>query len=228
MTSKKIFSSSQAIKFGWENFKKNFWFFIEIMLLWMGLEIILSQLETLVPENAVLLSILSFLVGWFIELGFILGVCVIVLKVIKGEKPFFGDLFTRHSFTTLKTFLIISSFLTLPIILLSIWEIFSDLGVKSDGIRWSISLMILICETILMVRFGFAGFLLLEKKSKGAIEALKLSWRMTKTQWNSISLFVVILLGFNLLGAALFGAGLLITVPVSVLAYGYVYSKFAS
>ena len=59
------------------------------------------------------------------------------------------------------------------------------------------------------------------------IDAMKKSWYMTKGFVVELFLFYLLIIGINLLGAIAFGIGLIVSMPVSTLAYAYMYRKIA-
>ncbi len=74
------------------------------------------------------------------------------------------------------------------------------------------------------VKYQFYKLFIVDKEM-GPIEALRESGKITKgNMWNLIFLLLV-LMGLNLFGAIIFGIGLFITIPVTLLAYIFVYKK---
>lgn len=69
----------------------------------------------------------------------------------------------------------------------------------------------------------FAG--LVVDKGLDPIEALKRSFQITAGKFWDLLLFVLIMLGINILGILCLGVGLLITLPLTSLALIYIYRK---
>ena len=67
------------------------------------------------------------------------------------------------------------------------------------------------------------AFFVVVGRREGPLEALRLSLRLTQGKGGPLLLLSLFLLGFNLLGAAFLGLGLLITVPVSALMCAHAY-----
>lgn len=87
----------------------------------------------------------------------------------------------------------------------------------------SIGLFLLIIPGIyFMIRYGFYGYLIVDK-DYGPIESLQVSSRATRgIKWKLFELFLVLIL-INLIGFFLLGIGLLISIPVSILAVATIY-----
>ena len=71
------------------------------------------------------------------------------------------------------------------------------------------------------LKFGFAGFLVVDRKLD-PIEALRESNRLTMgTKWQLFA-FALLAFGINLVGAIALGIGLMVTIPTTVIAAAYV------
>jgi uncharacterized membrane protein len=76
----------------------------------------------------------------------------------------------------------------------------------------------------LAITFGFFGYNIVDKEH-GIMESIEQSAAITRAQKWDLFAFGVVLFFFNLAGAIALGIGLLITVPVSMIALAYVYRK---
>ena len=93
------------------------------------------------------------------------------------------------------------------------------------GVMVGIGFIFLIVPGIyLAITFGFFGYNIVDKEH-GIVESIEQSAAITKAQKWDLFGFGVALFFFNLAGAIALGVGLLITVPVSMLALAYVYRK---
>lgn len=89
----------------------------------------------------------------------------------------------------------------------------------------SVGLVLLVIPGILWAaQFAFAPFLVVDQQ-RDPIAALKESSRLTRGQRPQLIVFGLAVFGVNLLGALAFGVGLLLTVPTSVLAAAYVFRR---
>ena len=86
-------------------------------------------------------------------------------------------------------------------------------------------LLFIIPGFYLMLKYGFAPFLIVDKKDLRIKEAFKQSAQMSDgVKWKLFGLCLVMIL-LNLLGALALGFGLLVSVPVTMLAYIHVYKE---
>ena len=69
---------------------------------------------------------------------------------------------------------------------------------------------------------GFSTYLVVDR-AKGPIEALKESWRVTYGHKWRLFLLTLVILGINILGAIALLVGLLVSIPVSWLAFTHAY-----
>ena len=91
------------------------------------------------------------------------------------------------------------------------------------GIIVIIGLVLLVVPGIIAaLGLLFASYLIIDKK-KGPIEAMKESWRIAKGHWGKLFLFMLAIIGLNILGLVLLFVGLFVTVPVSMIAMVHVY-----
>src|SRR3989344_2927339 len=101
-------------------------------------------------------------------------------------------------------------------------------GVKIlTGIIIVIGLILLIVPGVIAIlTLLFATYLVIDR-NLGPIEAMKESARMTKGhRWN-LFLLILALLGINILGAIALLVGLLVSIPVSILAVAHAYRTLA-
>lgn len=201
----KSFSIGDAIRFGWETFKKYPWFFIIAALV---VAVVTSQIrveqrvgEPISPETALLgsiIGIISFLVNTFVTMG----VFNVSLKFADGQQGEAADFISAYP------------------------RYFTFLGAS---ILYSIAVAIgtilfIIPGIIIGVRLQFFGFFILDQGA-GVTEALQRSWEATRGVGWQVFFFDLALLGIIILGALALGVGLLIAVPVTWLALAYVYRR---
>jgi uncharacterized membrane protein len=198
------FSINEALKYGWETFKAKAGFFI-------GLVVVLA-LVTIVPD---------YIVGRLFEQGSALR--VIFTLIIRLFGLFLGMITTRISldlYDTGETDLskiggLLSQFLPY-------------LGGKIIyGIMVLIGMVLLIIPGIIVsYMFLYVGYLIVDRQL-GPIEALKESKVITDgSKWH-LFLFSMVIALLNIIGAVCLGVGLLITIPVTLMASVYVYRQLS-
>ncbi|MCY0541645.1 hypothetical protein OVW21_26825, partial [Klebsiella pneumoniae] len=62
-------------------------------------------------------------------------------------------------------------------------------------------------------------------EGEGIMESVRASSKLTRNHMGALVLFVLALVGLNILGFLVIVVGLLVTIPISVLAYSHVYLK---
>ena len=205
--SAKKFSKKESIKIGWNIMKNNFWFFVGayafIILISYFPVIVASIFEKI--ELPTIFTVLFFIISLVFGLAQVvlsMGLIYILIKLVKGEKPVFKDLFKKAN--KIIDYIISSM----------IYSIIVTFGF----------ILLIIPGIIFATRFQFYQYLIIDK-NKGPIEALEISWKMTKgSVWNLFLLWLLFVL-INIAGAIVLGIGLLATVPTTMIAMAWVYKK---
>lgn len=194
-----LFSISDALKQAWKFTKENFFFLLIYQII---LFIILGFLGT--AQEKWEWSILHLL-GWFIVILGKMGLYNSSLMIVDEQKPHFDQLYTNWR-------------------LLYSWIVASFIF----GVAFVIGLMLFIVPGLyIWARYGFYPFIILDKNS-GPLEALNLSAEITHgNRWHVFLLFFACTI-LDILGALFFGIGLLITIPITLLALAIVYRQLAS
>jgi len=208
---------NESLSFGWQTLKNNLGFIIGA-LLFVGavnfLGNLIGNLFSMLLEKAgenfptVLLLViglmyLAFFLGWiFISTLLQMGLLKIWLKFVDAQKPEFGDLFGQYPvfFRYLLSSILYGLIILGGTILLVI-----------PGIIWAIKYM-------------FFGYLVIDQKM-GAIEALKASGKITMGYKWDLFVFGILCLLVNIAGTLLCLVGLLFTVPITMIAWAYLYRK---
>ncbi|MBP9771778.1 MAG: hypothetical protein KBD16_02535 [Candidatus Pacebacteria bacterium] len=194
------FSKKEALRFGWNTFKARPWIFIGAAALLMVISMIFNKL-TQGREDILtfVIAIVGTLVQWWLFIGF----TRMTLHAHAGTPVVFKTLF-GESWKTLLQYAIIAVL---------------------SGILVGIGLVLLVVPGIIVyTMIALAPFFLLERGMKG-IDAMKESRRVTEGHRMNLFLFVLILAALNILGALALWVGLLVTIPVSLLAFVYVFKQ---
>ena len=177
-----------------DDFKKNMGTWIAFTFAIFVVSLSISMAS---PDGgSVILSLISFLINTFIGLIFVrMG-----LAAAKG-----GDIDTQGLFANLHLFL--------PYLILSILT----------SVAVGLGMILLIIPGIyLALAFSVAQYALVDKELK-CFPALKASMDLTNGhKWHILG-FMIVLIAINLVGAILFLIGLLVTIPLSVLAASHLY-----
>lgn len=199
------FSKKEAIRFGWQTMKSNFWFFLGLLILAGVIQFAPGVIYDLLIKESPILAFTVYLIGWILSIIVGLGLIKISLNFCDNLKSKIGDLFSQYQlfFRVLFAGILYGLICLLGMIFFII-----------PGIYFGI-------------RFWFYDYFIVDKKA-GAIESLKKSWRITKESVWNLFLFILILIGINLLGTLCFLIGLFATIPTTMLGIALVYRKLLS
>jgi uncharacterized membrane protein len=96
------------------------------------------------------------------------------------------------------------------------------------GITVLVGLVLLVVPGVIAaIAFLFASYLIVDK-GRGPIVAMKESWRITKGHWWKLFLLLLAVVGLNILGFVLVLVGLLVTIPVTMIAIAHAYRTLES
>jgi len=196
------FSISEALGFGWETTKKNFWFLLGLLLITGILFGVLRRLEVSLAAKSLLYSGIVFLVEVILGVIFELGWFKIILKLCDGQKAQYSEVFS-----------------VLPLFFKYLFAF------TLYGMMITVGTMALIIPGVILgVRFQFFPYFIVEKEA-GVIESLKQSFAITQGVTGQVLLFDLLLILLQILGALLLGVGLFFTIPTGLVALAFVYRK---
>ncbi len=198
----KDFSIKEAVGFGFKIAKKNILFFLGIFVITILVSGINGSLQNGLEEQVILAFLVS-MIFWVISEIIGMGILRINLKFVDGKKPGYKDLFVLN------------------------WEAIFNyiITVILVGLITFVGFILLIIPGIyLAIRLQYAGYLVVDK-NLSPIKAIKNSWSMTKGHAWHLFVLGLALLGINILGILVIVIGLLITVPLSMVATAFVFRK---
>jgi uncharacterized membrane protein len=189
-----------AIRFGWDTFKKNFELILAIEIAaTVTLAVVggaSELLETRGWYHEFAMSIAYFVVTMIIHLGAI----KVSLKYRDGEKVDFANMF--DSFGILAPFMAAS--------------VVTDLAI-GFGL-----LFLVVPGIVVAVKFCLFGFTVVDE-DRGPIEAIRRSIQLTDGVGIDLFLFGMLCVGINILGMMALVVGLYVTLPVTALAGAHIY-----
>ncbi|MCU0577953.1 MAG: DUF975 family protein [Desulfobacterota bacterium] len=196
------FSKAEALSFGWQTLKSHLIFLVGLMALILALNLLpeVGRWQTL--EKAPPLALFWTLAGYLIQMATQMGLIRISLTLVDGGKPGYGELF--GDLATFGRYLVVN----LLFILIMVAGL---LLLVVPGFVWS-------------VKYQFAPFLIVDHKAgiKGSFQE---SAAITSGVKWEVFLFFLLVLGLNLAGFLAFGIGIFTTLPVTMIAYAFVYRK---
>lgn len=194
-------SAEEILELSWKSYREN-WKLLTVasaILISIYLGILLCVLGIVRGYNGSALALLFFLAFVaIVQLGFIK-----ILLNITGNKPaVLKQLFGKHN--------------------LSVRYLIGTIGYT---IMTLIGLCLLIVPGVLYaIRYSMWGFLLVNK-DLDLVDSFKESKRITQGSKKDLFSLYLVLLGCNVVGVLLLGAGLLISLPISLLIVAYAYRK---
>ncbi|HVU75724.1 MAG TPA: glycerophosphoryl diester phosphodiesterase membrane domain-containing protein [Candidatus Paceibacterota bacterium] len=194
---------SQFIRFGWEAFKKRPWFLAGITIVIMVISGIASNLGGNMEHAqgaALVVSLVALFVGIVAQIFIKMGSINFALKANDDVVAVrVSDLWAPEMF----------------------WQYL--LASIVVGIMVVVGFILLIVPGIyLALRFLFVQYLIVDRKM-GMSDALKESSRMTEgKKWRLLGFLLLVIL-LNIVGAILLFVGLLVTIPVTMIATAHLY-----
>lgn len=196
------FGVGESIGFGWRAFQANRVFLVLVIVIVFVLQTIPQFIGDRFEVNQPILAGLVYLAGWVFSQFLTLGLTAVGLKVCDGRITDYGELFQHGS--KLLNFIVAS-------ILYGLLCAVGFLLLIVPGVYWAL-------------QYQFYGFHIVDRSS-GPLEALKQSAELTRGfKWRLLGFWVVLLL-INILGLIPLGLGLLITVPLSLMAFAHVFRR---
>ncbi len=214
MQTNKSFSVSEALRSGWEMFKKNplFWMGVTGVVMFFSFlsaspsfvyQMSVGDFEAEIPP---LINILGFLLS-FVSLGIQLGLLVLLINAHRGREQNFSILFSKFQIVPLIKFWVASLLYGLMVVI----------GV----------LLLIVPGIYFGIKYQYFAYFIAEKDA-GIIESFKLSGDLTKGIKSSLFGLAIVSILIALVGAFIsFGLALFIIGPIINLATTYVYCKFS-
>jgi uncharacterized membrane protein len=192
-------SVQDALRYGWDTFKKRPGFFIGVTLIIFLVSWLTGFIISMVGlKDNFIGSIVNLLVTTLLDLG----VVATMLKVYDApESATINDLWHPSQYLPYLG----ATLLTAIIVVIGL-------------------ILLIVPGVIAAMMLLFVKFIVVDRKM-GPIEALKESVRMTKGHRMTLFLLVLLIAVINIIGAILLLVPLLVTIPVSTLAMVYAYRK---
>jgi uncharacterized membrane protein len=191
------FSVGNAIGWGWKKFQQNIGPLVIVALAILGVLVVIAILQAIADNNflSLLLSLIELVVNVVISAGIVKA----ALEVTAGRPIELGTMFKGYSIPQL----VIAALLTTLFIMLG--------------------LIALIIGAIVVAFFlSFTTYYIVDQ-GQAAWDAIKSSFNFTKTHAGDLVLLFLAIIGLNIVGACLCGVGLLVTIPVTILAQAYAF-----
>jgi len=205
MLTEEVFSSRDVLKLAWQQVRSDIYYFVKLMAVFALVWLVPKYISDQLIATSYGLAFITSLAAVGLQIGVVLGLIGICLKIAQGMRPPLAELFAY--FHLLWKYILAS--------LLYAMVIFVGL------------LLLVIPAFVWGVKYSLFAFFIVDKKV-GPLEALRFSAEATRGHMLTIFIFLLILLVINFLCALLLGIGLLISLPVTYLAWTQVYLKLAA
>jgi uncharacterized membrane protein len=223
----------EAFSFAWQEFRRRFVFFTGAAAVILAINILPSLLFDRGDTGA---GIVEFIMS-LVSLALALGLIQMAIKVVRNQEPVFNDFNEgfRKFWHALLAYILYGLALLIPTILIvagSFLGFLEFLSMVGDGGNLDglliISLILIIAGIVagiyLVLRFLLFQFAIIGDDYK-PLDSLKRSAELTKgVKWSLLG-FVILAALLNILGAIPFGLGLLITIPLTVIAQAHIYQQ---
>jgi hypothetical protein len=203
-------SVGQAIGYGWAGFKANLGPILLIALVTVVVSGLFQWLATSSSNSflAFIFSAISFVLGFVIALGLIRA----ALTVVDGGRPNLGTVFAGDG---------VAQYLIASVVLGLAFALINVVG--------ALTILLLPFTLVLTLVFSFLvqffGYAILDE-GVSAFDGISRSIAVVRTHLGDVLVLWLAALGINILGALLCGVGLLVTIPVTAIAWAYAWRRF--
>jgi hypothetical protein len=202
---KKDFNIEEALQYGWNIMKANFWFFVGVLIVAWAIAWVPHIIASVLQEESAGLSLLFRVVGWVADIIVSIGLITIALKFLDNNEPKFEDLFSFKPF---------------------FWK-YLGASILTGLVVWAGFMLLIIPGIYWALKFQYFGYFVVEQGCD-PVEAMRKSSRITKSvKWKLFG-FGIVLAVINIVGAICLLVGLFVTIPTTLLAYSSVYRKLLS
>lgn len=237
---KQPFVITESIRIGWHTMRTHSALVFQVVLTIFALQVAYEIVEKVLAHTALgavaafVLTLLMIVVG--------IGSAVISLKLVRKEPARYRDMVPPKKILIRSVLSgLLAALLVLLPLLVAALAIFIGIfsGVMPTFTQWArspvqehmfaagvFSLVVasaLVCAGYMMLRYSLARFAVID--GARTLVSLRTSATLVRGQvWRLLGFFAVLAL-LNIAGALFFLVGLLVTVPVSMLAYAHVYHQ---
>lgn len=199
---KKDFSVEEALQYGWNIMKDNIWFFVGVLVVAWALAGVPHIIANILQEQSIGLSFFFRIIGWAANIIVSIGLIAIALKFLDKQDPKFEDLFSFKPY---------------------FWK-YLGASILTGLVVWVGFMLLIVPGIYWALKFQFFGYFVVEQ-GREPVEAMRMSSRITHSvKWKLFGFGLVLAL-INIVGTICLFIGLLVTVPITLLAYSFVYRK---
>ena len=199
---KKDFSIEEALQYGWNIMKANIWFFVGVLVVAWAIAGIPHVFANILQRDAVGVSIIFRIIAWAADIIVSIGLITIALKFLDEQVPRFEDLFSFKPY---------------------FWK-YLGASILTGLVVWAGLILLIIPGIYWALKFQFYGYFVVDQRCE-PIESMRRSSQITQSvKWKLLG-FGIVLAIINIIGAICLFIGLFVTIPLTLLAYSFVYRK---
>jgi hypothetical protein len=193
-TGRNQISIGEAVDFAWSAYRRRWRLFTSVLLAMLGAWVVLEVVVFATQRLGILAWALEHIAFLLCFACIEVGLLRISLALADGRNPSLADAFNHFN---LAPGFLAGQLLYLAMVLAGL-------------------VLLVVPGSLLAARFALFGFQNAAGES-GVLRSFKQSWNLTRGATGRLAATLVTLFVFNLLGAALLGVGLFVTVAISVL-----------
>ena len=229
------FSKRTIIISTWNILKNHLSLWIFIMLLIVGINLFLSEIQDMLLRDITYQSVLFTIAAYLFQMGLSLGMLRIALNIINTKDATFKEVFgSFHMLIPYMSatiiFLAIMLLAASPgivVLFISIsedWEAVASLDWLNNGTMFIPALLIIMPATYVSIRLQFYDYFLVDEECS-ILESITNSAKITKGYVGELFLLGAILSIIILISIIPLGAGLIISIPLGIMVNTYVYLR---
>ena len=209
------FSREKVLLSAWKIVRGNLSFFVGFMLfvtlINIAPELIIRKYDDVLADNK---NLSIFVQGILFIIQLIVGYLIVKIPLLTIEGKEINKENILSSSRTFYNYTIGSAIYGIGIILLIM--IMNSIG--------QAGIIVVFPLIFLILKFQFVNFIIIDKKIN-VLSAFRISNEITKDELTELFLFIILMFLLNLLGAFVFLIGLLITLPISIVAIALIYTE---
>lgn len=218
-----IFNFKSLLKQAWQDYKIRPFFYslvsiLIILLGWINYAYTEATKYSINPWLALLgLVIVFFFVQMFA------GNFRMILKAINGEKPKFQDLLVGFMHIIRFLGVLLTAVLLGMLASIVVENYIVATWAQSHPMLYNLYLLLILVGLVyLIISLQFLFFAIVKH---GFFTSFKISWQAIRGYRLKLIWFILVAIVFNLVGVAVLGIGLFVTLPLSFLAYARIYGQ---
>jgi len=221
------FSIIESLRFGWHKTRAHSAILFKIVLIFIA--IMLVQNVVLSAVRNPILSAITAVVIAVVEIILGVGAIVVALKLARGEHAEVRDIVpppkivVRAVLASFSAGVLVFLAVVIPFgISIGLFFVYPSAGIPLVIISGFFIALGVLAGGYLTLRYILVRIAAVDLEEK-VFDIVRHSARMTRGVKQNLLSFLIVVILLNILGAALLFVGLLVTIPVTILAYAHVY-----